>query len=64
MIIKIGTEEKRQLLKAVAAGYLETSKIPAFQKILDEQRPDLKIKNMTDEELDARIRELEAKFHS
>lgn len=62
MKIKLTHEEKKELLNAVKSGVLDTEKITSLQEVIDQ--PDMKYQNLTDEELDARIRELEAKFHS
>lgn len=61
MLIKLSKPEKVQLLNALKIGYLETRNIPALDKVLNEYRPDLAIKELSDEELDARIAELEKK---
>lgn len=62
MILKINKETKVALLKAMAAGYLDTNSIPELQHAIDEARPDLKLAAMTDEDLDAQIEDLERKL--
>lgn len=61
MLIKLSKPEKVELLNALKTGVIDTRKIPALDKVLNEYRPDLAIKELSDEELDARIAELEKK---
>lgn len=62
MKIKIDKPAKIELLNALRSGILDTEKIQAIQTVLNEVRPDLKFAEMSDEELDARITELENKM--
>ncbi|KAB2836067.1 MAG: hypothetical protein F9K49_02560 [Caedimonadaceae bacterium] len=61
MLIKLTKPEKVELLNALKTGVIDTRKIPALDKVLNEHRPDLAIKELSDEELEARILELEKK---
>lgn len=54
MKIQITKELKIKLLQALKAGYIETADFPELSEYM---------KNLTDEELDARIAELERKYH-
>lgn len=62
MKIKINRQEEFELLQALKDGVLDTEKIPVLHKVLSEKRPDLMAQNLSDEELDVRIKELEAKL--
>lgn len=62
MKIKIDKPAKIELLNALRSGILETEKIQALQTVLNEVRPDLRFAEMSDEELDAKILELENKM--
>lgn len=63
MKIKIERAEKIALLQALRDGELDTSKVPALQKLLNEERPDIIYKDLTDNELNDKILELEKKFN-
>lgn len=62
MRLILDKQSKVELLNALRSGILETNNIPSLQNILDEYRPELKYVSMTDEELDAKIAELESKL--
>lgn len=61
MLIKLSKPEKIELLNALKTGVIDTRKIPALDKVLNEYRPDLAMAELSDAELDARIAELEKK---
>lgn len=64
MIIRINSKtEKIALLKALQSGLLDTNEVQSLKEVLEEKRPDMLIKEMTDEELDQRISELESKLN-
>jgi len=62
MLIDLNRNEKIELLNAIKTGVLNTSRVPALQKVLNEVRPDIRLKNMSDSELDVYITELENKI--
>lgn len=57
MMILLTQEEKRELLRAVGSGRLDTSTIPRIADIANNP-----YSYMTDEELDEEIRELQRKL--
>ena len=62
MIIYLTKNDKVELLKALQTGVLNTSQIATINKVLTETRPDIAIRELSDEQLDARIAELEKKL--
>lgn len=62
MLLKIDRPLKLVLLQSIQAGQLDTNRIPALKKVFKETRPDIAVKEMSDDELDARIAELEQKL--
>lgn len=62
MLLKIDRPLKLVLLQSIQAGQLDTNRIPELKKILNETRPDIAVKEMSDAELDQRIAELERKL--
>ena len=62
MKINLDKQSKVELLNALRSGILETNNVLPLKAILDERRPDLRFSSLSDEELDARIAELEKKL--
>ena len=62
MKIKITRNEKIALLEALKMGVIDTEKIPSLKRVLNEVRPDISVKEISDAELDQRIAELEQKL--
>ena len=62
MKIVINRAEKIALLEALKMGVIDTENIPSLKKVLNEVRPDLAVKQMSDEQLNERIAELESKL--
>ena len=62
MKILIDRETKIALLKALQTNVLDTEEIPVLQTVLNEARPDLWLASLSDEQLDARIEELQKKL--
>ena len=52
-------DEKVALLKALQTSILDTDELPALKQILNSTRPDLRVREMSDGELDAEIKRLE-----
>lgn len=61
MKIRLTKSDKIALLEAIKNGLLDTTKVHELHKALTEHRPDLCLKDLSDDELDKRIAELEAK---
>lgn len=57
-------DEKVALLKALQTSMLDTDELPALKQILDSTRPDLRVREMSDSELDAEIKRLEKKLNN
>lgn len=52
-------DEKVVLLKALQTSILDTDELPVLKQILNSTRPDLRVREMSDSELDAEIKRLE-----
>ena len=62
MLIKIETKkDKVELLNAIRTGILDTRKVQSLKNFIDD-KIELKVADMSDEELDKRITELENKL--